>query len=82
MDDIIQRLTPLFRDVLNDDHVTITPESNALSMGPAYDSLAHINIISAIEQEFDIRFEFSEIVGLDNVGDMIALIRRKLAVAA
>jgi acyl carrier protein len=82
MNDIIQRLTPLFRDVLNDDRVIITAESNSLSMGPGYDSLAHINIISAIEQEFDIRFEFSEIVGLDSVGDMIALIGRKLAVAA
>ena len=79
---IMQRLTPLFRDVLNDDHVVITPDSNAKSMGPAYDSLAHINIISAIEQEFDIRFEFSEIVELDSVGDMIALIARKTTVAA
>lgn len=82
MDAIIQRLIPLFRDVLNDDMVTITPESNAQSMGPAYDSLAHISIISAIEQEFQIQFDFSEIVELDDVGDMIALIGRKLAVAA
>lgn len=82
MNDIMQRLTPLFRDVLNDDRITITAESNALSMGPSYDSLAHINIISAIEQEFDIRFEFSEIVGLDSVGEMVALIGLKLAVAA
>jgi acyl carrier protein len=82
MSAIMQRLTPLFRDVLNDDRVVITPESNAQSMGPAYDSLAHINIISAIEQEFDIRFEFSEIVELDTVGDMIALIARKTTVAA
>jgi acyl carrier protein len=82
MDAIIQRLIPLFRDVLNDHAMMITAESNAESMGPAYDSLAHIDIISAIEQEFDIQLEFSEIVGLDDVGDMIALIGRKLAVAA
>ncbi|MDB5216047.1 MAG: hypothetical protein JWO86_3974 [Myxococcaceae bacterium] len=82
MDAIIQRLIPLFRDVLNDEHMTITPESNAESMGAAYDSLAHIDIISAIEQEFRIQFDFSEIVGLEDVGDMIALIGRKLAVAA
>lgn len=81
MDAIIGRLTPLFRDVLNDDDVTITPESDADSI-PGYDSLAHINIISAIEQEFGITFEFAEIVGLENVGDMVALIARKTAVAA
>lgn len=81
METIIQRLLPLFCDVLNDDQVTITPESNADSI-PGYDSLAHIDIISAIEQEFAIDFEFTEIVKLDNVGDMIALIERKVAVAA
>ena len=81
METIIQRLLPLFCDVLNDDQVTITPESNADSI-PGYDSLAHIDIISAIEQEFAIGFEFTEIVKLDNVGDMIALIERKVAVAA
>jgi acyl carrier protein len=81
MESIIQRLLPLFRDVLNDDEVTITPESDAESI-PGYDSLAHIDIISAIEQEFSISFEFTEIVQLNNVGDMIALIGRKVAVAA
>ena len=81
MEPIIQRLLPLFRDVLNDDHVTITADSNADSI-PGYDSLAHIDIISAIEQEFGIAFDFAEIVDLGNVGDMIALIARKTAVAA
>ena len=81
MQPIIQRLLPLFRDVLNDDHVVITTYSNADSI-PDYDSLAHIDIISAIEQEFCIAFDFAEIVELGNVGDMIALIARKTAVAA
>jgi acyl carrier protein len=60
----------------------IGPESNADTMGPAYDSLAHISVISAIEQEFDVKFEFAEIVDLNSVGDMIGLIDTKLTVAA
>jgi acyl carrier protein len=67
--------------VLNDDQITITRESDAESI-PGYDSLAHIDIISAIEQEFSISFEFTEIVKLNNVGDMISLIESKVAVAA
>jgi acyl carrier protein len=67
--------------VLNDDDIKITPDSNAETI-PGYDSLAHIDIISAIEQEFAISFDFTEIVKLDNVGDMIALIHRKIVVAA
>ncbi len=81
MESIIQRLLPLFRDVLNDDGVMITPDSDADSI-PGYDSLAHIDIISAIEQEFGIAFDFTELVALSNVGDMIALIDRKTTVAA
>ncbi len=80
-DDIITRLLPIFRDVLNDDTVVVTPESNAETI-PGYDSLAHIDIISAIEQEFGVRFDFPELVRLRNVGDMIALVERKLAEAA
>ena len=81
MDSVVTRLIPLFQDVLNNRHVTIDLESNADSI-PGYDSLAHIDVISAIEREFDIAFEFSEIVPLETVGDMVALISRKTAVAA
>jgi len=76
MEAIMERLLPLFRDVLDDERLVVTPESNAETI-PGYDSLAHINIISAIEQEFGIQFEFTELVDLQNVGDMIALIERK-----
>ena len=81
MDAIIERLIPLFRDVLNDPKVTVELASNADSI-PGYDSLAHIDVISAIEREFGIAFDFAEIVPLATVGDMVALISRKTAVAA
>jgi acyl carrier protein len=75
------RLVPLFRDVLNDDYLTVTEESNAETM-PGYDSLAHIDVITAIEQEFGIQFEFAELVPLRKVGDMVALIERKTRAVA
>jgi acyl carrier protein len=74
-------MLPLFRDVLNDDAVVVTPESDAETI-PGYDSLAHIDIVSAIEQEFRVQFEFVELARLRNVGDMIALVERKLREAA
>ncbi len=78
---ILSRLLPLFRDVLDDDHLVIHLESDAQSI-PGYDSLAHINIITAIEQEFGVSFEFLELVRLRNVGDMVALVASKLRDAA
>jgi len=44
------------------------------------DSLAHINLVSAIEQEFAVRFALGELETLKNVGEMIHLIQQKLAV--
>ncbi len=75
-DEIMSRLLPLFRDVLDDETVVIDPTSNAETI-PGYDSLAHINVVTAIEQEFGISFEFLELIRLRNVGDMIDLVARK-----
>lgn len=77
----LARMQPLFRDVLNAPDLVLRPESDAESM-PGYDSLAHIDVISAIEKEFAVQFDFKELVGLRTVGDMIALVERKRERAA
>jgi acyl carrier protein len=81
MDDLLFRLQALFRDVLDDPRLVLTLESNAESID-GYDSLVHINIISAVEQEFGVRFELKDILELQNAGDLIALVQRKRKVAA
>lgn len=79
--DIENRLAAIMRDVLGDPRLVITRSSNAETL-PGYDSLAHINIISAVEQEFELRFELADILDLHDVGDMVALIERKVGVVA
>lgn len=81
MESILARMLPLFRDVLNDPTLVIGPESDAESM-PGYDSLAHIDIVTAIEKEFAIQLDFKELVALRTVGDMIALVAKKAKLAA
>ena len=44
-----------------------------------WDSLSNIRFMVAVEKEFGIRFSNSEIEGLQNVGEMVALIGQKLA---
>ena len=77
MDDILERLQPIFRDILDNSSIVITPESSARTI-EEWDSLAHISIVSAIEQEFRIRFALGELEKLNNVGEMIALMQKKL----
>ena len=76
--DILLQLEPIFRDILDNPKLRITRESNASNV-EGWDSLAHINIVSAVEQEFGIKFALGELQELKNVGEMIDLMEGKLA---
>ncbi len=77
MTEILERLQPIFRDVLDDQNLVIDRQSNARNV-EGWDSLAHINLIASIEQDLHVRFALGELQDLQNVGDMIDLIQRKL----
>jgi acyl carrier protein len=66
-------LTKVFREIFDDPALTISPETTAKNI-PDWDSLAHIQLMVAIEQEFGMRFNTGEVAGLNNVGEMVALI--------
>jgi acyl carrier protein len=74
---IYQRLTEIFQDVFDDDSIEVTPKLSADDVD-GWDSLTHIRLILTIEKAFKIKFSTSEIVKLENVGDMVALIQGKV----
>ncbi|MET3130540.1 acyl carrier protein [Oxalobacteraceae bacterium GrIS 1.11] len=78
MSDILVQLQAIFRDIFDNDTLTITRESNAGQIED-WDSLAHINLVSAIEQEFHIKFALGELQAMKDVGEMIDLMEKKLA---
>jgi acyl carrier protein len=43
---------------------------------PAWDSLAHVNLLIAIEQHFEIVFDVSDAIDIETVGDLIETVRR------
>lgn len=53
-------------------------ESMTAAEVPGWDSLNHINIILAVEKEFNIRFRNIEILRLRNIGDLQDLLNKKL----
>lgn len=79
MTDLAQ-LEPIFRDVLDQPDLALTRESSGYTVD-GWDSLAHINIVAAIEEQFGIRFALGELQELKNVGEMVDLINRKLGTA-
>lgn len=80
MDDsqILEQLTNIIRDVLNDDTLILTPETIAADV-PEWDSFNHINIVVATEVKFGIKFKTAELEQVRNVGEFVALIGQKLS---
>jgi acyl carrier protein len=77
MTNLYDELTPIFREVFDEDTVVATP---ALTAGDVanWDSLSHVRLMVAIEERFGIRFTSAEISGFKNVGDMAASIEKKI----
>ena len=77
MDDILDRLRPVFQEVFEDPSLEVDRGSNASTV-EGWDSLAHVNLVAAVEDTFGVRFALGELEELQNVGDMVDLIARKL----
>ncbi len=74
---ILEELQEIFRDVLDQPDLVLSYESNAQNVED-WDSLAHINLVTAVEKKYKIKFALGELQELKNVGDMIDLILVKL----
>ncbi len=74
---IWEKLTTTFRDVFDDPTLVVGAETTARDVAD-WDSLTHIQLLVALEQTFDVRFNTGEVAGLANVGEMVALIGSKL----
>ena len=75
---VLEQLQPIFQDILDEPDLVLTRESNAQTVED-WDSLAHVNIVTAVERHFKIKFALGELQELKNVGDMVDLIQAKLA---
>lgn len=56
---IYERLTEIFRDIFDDDSISVTPELSAKDVD-GWDSLTHIRLMLTVEKAFKIKFSTSE----------------------
>lgn len=73
MNEIYERLNEVFQDVFDDDSITVTAATTAADIED-WDSLSHITLVSAVEDEFRMKFSMKEVVEMKNVGEMVAII--------
>ena len=74
---ILDRLQEIFRAELDDDDLTIGIETRQVDL-KAWDSLAHIRIVSGIESEFDFQFNLAEIEEINSVRQFVDAIREHM----
>jgi acyl carrier protein len=74
---ILERLQDIFRAELDDDDLVIGVDTRQADL-KAWDSLAHIRIVSGIESEFDFQFNLSEIEEISSVRQFVDAIRSHL----
>ena len=76
-EEIYERLNEVFQDVFGDDDITVNDETTAADVD-GWDSLRHITLLAAIEDEFDIEFSMGQTVKMKNVGEMVDSIQEKI----
>jgi acyl carrier protein len=74
VDETIVRLQKVFRDVFDNDELTISPETTAADIDD-WDSINHVNLVLAVEKEFKVRLSSSAIASLKNVGELANLLK-------
>ncbi len=76
-DEILRDLNEVFRDVFDDESITVDEETTAEDVD-GWDSLEHINLIAAVEQEFGVKFTMGQVVSMKNVGEMMDIIEAQV----
>jgi acyl carrier protein len=75
---IFEKLTAIFRNIFNDETIELSRELSADQVAN-WDSLTHMLMIGEVENTFSVKFKLRELGKLDNVGQLVDLIKAKLA---
>ena len=73
--EIYARLESVFEDVF-DEKIKLTPTTTADDVDD-WDSLSHITLIAAVEDEFGMKFKMKEVSSMKNVGEMAAIVAER-----
>ena len=74
--DTLAKLQEIFRDIFDDDAITITRETSPKEI-EEWDSLAQVTIIAICESEFGVKFDLNDIMNLICVDDIVNAIESK-----
>ena len=76
-EEILSIVNEIFVDAFDREDLVINFETTASEV-EGWDSLMQMNLIEMIEDEFNMRFDMDEVVGMENVGAMIDIILSRI----
>lgn len=74
--EIISQINTIFSAILKKP-IELTSTTTAADVA-GWDSLTHMMLIDSIEKHFAIKFKLMEIMKLNNIGDMVGFIKKKV----
>lgn len=74
---IAERLETVFRDLFNDEGIVLTDDTTSADI-TGWDSLAHVNLMFSIEQEFGVQFDDDQFTEFTDVGELRRMLERDL----
>jgi acyl carrier protein len=69
------KIETIFRDHFLDDSLRVGETTTPADI-EEWDSLAHINLLAAVEAEFGVRFSADDMAGIDSVESMLEALQR------
>lgn len=78
MESIQDQVQDIFRDILDQESLTLTSATTASDVD-GWDSLTHIQLIVAIEKRFKVKFSSKEILSWKNIGELLDSLHTKVA---
>jgi acyl carrier protein len=72
----LARLNRVFRETLNVPAINLTPATTANDVA-GWDSLTHVNLVLAIEKEYNTRFTLSELEEFVTIADLLRILKAK-----
>ena len=79
--EIYEQLTEIIRDVLMNFDLVLRPDLTAKEVD-GWDSYKMIEIIIAVESHFGLKVKSKELDDMENVGDLVTLIRKAKSAAS
>lgn len=72
-EDVFSRLNGVFREVFDDDSIEVNDSTTSADIED-WDSFEHINLIVAVEKEFEMKIPMGKVLTMKNVGEMVDII--------